>query len=106
MPAGKLAAQAGHAFLGAFENAPPSLQSPYHSDGPGTKIVLAAPSLDALLQAADRARELGLPHYLVQDRGHVLPPHFDGTPIYTALGFGPALRPEVQALTRRFALVT
>lgn len=106
MPVGKLAAQAGHAFLDSFLASNPELQTAYRAPGHGTKVTLATSSLARLLRARDECERLGLPHALIVDSGHVLPPYFDGSPIVTALGIGPALRPEVQAITARFALVT
>jgi peptidyl-tRNA hydrolase len=109
MPPGKLAAQAGHGFLGAIQAARHSQSPyvvPYEADPPGTKIVLAAPCLDLLLQAHDRCLAAGIPCALIEDSGHVLPPHFTGSPIITALGFGPAPRDQVRGVSRLFQLVT
>jgi len=105
MPPGKLAAQAGHAFIGALEATPTERRLSYHKDPPGTKIVLAAPTVDHLLWASGELSCLDLGQFLVEDSGHILPPHFDGNPIITALGFGPATRDEVRRITRRFDLV-
>jgi peptidyl-tRNA hydrolase len=108
MPPGKLAAQAGHAFLDAYLaslDARPACAHAYRADGHGTKIALRAHSLDDLLSAESMARRAGIPAALVTDSGHILPPHFDGSPIVTALGLGPAKRSEVRRITRRFALV-
>ncbi len=95
-----MAAQAGHGFLGALLNASPDRQALYNADPPGTKVVLEAPDLESLYRAYDRMR--GLPCFLVTDSGHKLPPHFDGQPIVTALGFGPATRPEAHRITKHF----
>ena len=105
MSPGKLAAQAGHAFLDSFVQAVPQLQYEYRAVGHGTKVTLAADSLDALLRAEHQCRLDGIPCALITDAGHVLPPHFTGAPIITALGFGPARRDEVRHITKRFALV-
>ena len=108
MPAGKAAAQAGHAFLDSYETARhmrPALCEDYMADGHGTKVVLVAPSYGALEEAMEVAAELGLPYALITDSGHILPPHFDGSPIVTALGIGPALRHEVALITNRFELM-
>ena len=105
MPPGKLAAQAGHAFLGAIEASPADRRASYLADSPGTKVVLIAPTVDHLLWASGELAVLGLGQFLVEDSGHILPPHFDGNPIITALGFGPATRDEIRRITRRFDLV-
>jgi PTH2 family peptidyl-tRNA hydrolase len=91
MPPGKLAAQAGHAFLQAFVRAPPLLQAQYHADGIGTKVVLLAPDDATLLRLHSIADAAGLPTALIVDSGHVLLPHFTGAPVVTALGVGPVM---------------
>ena len=108
MPSGKMAAQAGHAFLEAYLAA--SRQQPeraiqYASDPPGTKICLAADDLPELLAVRDYVAALGLPYALITDSGHILPPHFDGSPIITALGVGPATRKEVGFIARHLQLM-
>ena len=108
MPTGKLAAQAGHAFLDAYLAAldlRPDAARAYRDGGHGTKVALRATSLDDLLRAQVIARRAGIPAALVTDVGHVLPPDFDGSPVVTALGLGPAKRSEVRRITRPFALV-
>jgi PTH2 family peptidyl-tRNA hydrolase len=108
MPPGKMAAQAGHAFLEALltaQKASPANATLYVADPPGTKVVLRAKSLYELERTRYECDRLGIPHALITDSGHVLPPHFTGAPIVTALGFGPATRDEVGRLTRRLALV-
>lgn len=101
MSPGKLAAQAGHAYLGAFLASGADRANRYTLDPPGTKICLAARDLSELLALRDYAASVGLPHALITDSGHVHPPHFDGSPIVTALGVGPATREEVANLTKR-----
>src|SRR5574338_317896 len=103
MPSGKLAAQAGHAYLEAFrfaERDQPDRATEYASDPPGTKICLGARDDAELLALRDLAANVGIPYALIIDSGHVLPPHFDGSPVVTALGLGPATRREVARLTR------
>lgn len=114
MPPGKLAAQAGHAFVETLKEAQANYDNGsangesynrYRAERPGTKVVLLARNIYELERARDECAMLGIPHALVVDSGHVLPPHFDGNPIVTALGFGPATRSEVGRITRRLALV-
>ncbi len=107
MSPSKLAAQCGHAFVNAFEqarSARPAITSTYRGTGEGTKIVMYAKSLVLLLRAYRDLQSAGLPHHLVIDRGHVLPPHFTGEPIITALGFGPVYRDEVEHITKRYTM--
>ena len=112
MPPGKLAAQAGHAFVETLKEAQNHYETGcaisesykrYRDERPGTKVVLLARDLYEIERARDECAQLGIPHALINDSGHVLPPHFDGSPIVTALGFGPATRSEVGRITRRLA---
>ncbi len=108
MSVGKIASQAGHAYVGAIELArqsAPSMLSEYHSDfpkSPGTKICLACPDESAILAAYQKATEAGLPAFLVVDSG--CPNFFGGQPIITALGIGPAKRAQVANITNKFKL--
>ena len=114
MPPGKMAAQAGHAFVEALHASKLHWETAtgeatdydsYVADPPGTKVVLEAPDEFALLRLHEEARQLGIPCALVFDSGHVMSPHFDGGRILTAVGLGPCVRRKVAPLTRRFALV-
>lgn len=105
MPAGKLAAQCGHAYLNAHEQAlveRPDITAQYKGTGNGTKICMYARNLGQLIRAYRDAQAAGIPCALIIDRGHVLPPHFDGQPIITALGIGPAYRDEIEHITKRY----
>lgn len=107
MPAGKMAAQCGHAFQNAYELAQaqrPSITAQYKGTGNGTKLCMYAKNLGQLLRAYREAQAAGLPVSLIIDRGHVLPPHFDGQPIITALGIGPAYKDEIAHITRRYTM--
>ena len=108
MPPGKLASQAGHAFLDAYLaslSLRPEIAAAYCEPGGRTKVTLLAPTLNDLLRAKCEAEDAGLPCVLIIDEHHVLPPFFDGSPIVTALGIGPARRSEVRRITHRLALV-
>lgn len=107
MSPGKMAAQAGHAFLDTFVQCrarDPTRAEEYHDGSHGTKVVLGA-DLQTLMQIHELAKEFGLPSSLVIDSGHVMPPHFDGTPIVTAVGIGPARRHECPSFLRQLPLV-
>ena len=102
MSPGKIASQAGHAYLHAFMAAQslwPAQAASYISDPPGTKVCLRG-RLQAILAAAEQAKADGIPHFLVVDSG--CPDFFDGQPTVTALGLGPATKDQIQHLTRRF----
>ncbi|MNR71456.1 peptidyl-tRNA hydrolase [compost metagenome] len=107
MPAGKLAAQCGHAYCMAHERAQqmrPDITAGYKGTGNGTKLVMYAKNLAQLIRGYREAQAAGIPCELIIDRGHVLPPHFDGEPIITALGIGPAFKDEVAHITKRFTM--
>jgi PTH2 family peptidyl-tRNA hydrolase len=109
MPVGKMSSQACHAaknvaIIAAKYN--PELLRLYQ--GPkflGTQIILQAKNKDALLQAHEASKEAGLISSLIIDEHHILPPHFTGAPIITALGIGPCTKEEAHAITNRFQLV-
>ena len=105
MTPGKIAAQAGHAYLQAFLRAQdlwPNEALAYASDPPGTKVCLTG-SLNFILRAADQCQHAGIPHFLVIDSG--CPNFFAGQPTVTALGIGPATKKQVQRITGRFQLL-
>lgn len=107
MPTGKLIAQCGHAFDMAHDRARlerPSITAQYRGTGNGTKLTMYAKNTGQLIRAYREAKAAGIPCELIIDRGHVLPPHFDGKPIITALGIGPAYKDEVAHITKRYTL--
>lgn len=107
MSPGKLSAQAGHAFLDAYletERTNPERAEAYRNDGHGTKITLRAPTQAELLQAKQLCECEGIPHKLIIDSGHIMPPYFDGNPIITALGIGPCCKDEAKKITKHFKL--
>ncbi len=103
MSTGKAASQAGHAFLDSFTKASPDIADAYQANG-STKVVLVAEDEVALRQLYAKAFERGLPCALVVESNHVMPPSFDGSPILTALGIGPAPRCMVRGITGRLRL--
>lgn len=106
MEAGKIAAQSGHAYLGAFLQSSPDIQKEYHRDfpqSPGTKICLKCDNLGQLLLAENAAKEAGIPYFRVIDSG--CPNFFDGQPIVTALGLGPAMKSQIQHITKKMQLL-
>jgi PTH2 family peptidyl-tRNA hydrolase len=107
MPPGKLVAQCGHAFQDARDQAAvmrPDIAAQYKGTGHGTKVCMYAKNQHQLLRAYRDAQKAGLPCILVIDRGHVLPPHFDGKPIITAVGIGPVYQDEVKDITKRYTM--
>lgn len=68
----------------------------------GTNVVLKSKNLTQLERAFHNAKAAGLSCALITDTGHIMPPHFDGNPIITALGIGPALRQDIHFITKKF----
>ena len=107
MSPGKLASQAGHAFLGAFlQCQDPAVLAEYHKDfpqSPGTKVCLTARSLAELLCAEQAAQAAGISVFKVVDSG--CENFFGGQPTVTAVGIGPATRTQVQHITKKLKLL-
>lgn len=105
MGAGKIASQAGHAFLDTYLLAyerDPAKALEYKNEHHGIKVCLKAKSLDALLKAEKLAQEAGIPCTLVNDLGYTC---FEGQPTITVLGIGPARKSEIQHITKKFQLL-
>jgi len=103
MSPGKAASQAGHAFkLITYQNLKtnPENFERYLDNSIGTNICLVAKNLDQILKVQQECIELGIPQILIEDSGHIHPPHFDGSPIVTALGVGPIFENPPRSLKR------
>jgi PTH2 family peptidyl-tRNA hydrolase len=109
MPPGKLAAQAGHAYtdvLDLAQKSSPEIALRYRNrENGGSKVTLKAKNTNQLIKAYEDLIDLGIPATLVVDQGHILPPHFNGNPIITALGVGPCTQFEVKQITKKFQCV-
>lgn len=108
MTMGKLAAQSGHAFSLAYDKAKierPEITSTYKGSGNGTKISMYAKNLGQLIRAYRDCQASKIPCELIIDRGHITLPHFDGNPVITALGIGPAYKDEIAHITKRYTLI-
>jgi len=113
MSEGKANAQAGHAYVGALLSSLNHQSSEVSSRArayaelcPGTKICLDGGSEPRFLALAERLRVEGIPHTVITDNGHVELPHFDGSPMVTAIGIGPILRDVTPKFLRRLSLWT
>lgn len=107
MTAPKMASQVGHAYTDAHDAAKllrPEITAQYRGTGHGTKVLMYAKNEGQLIRAYEGAVAAGLPCVLVIDRGHVMPPHFDGDPIITAVGIGPVYKDEAAHITKRYTL--
>jgi peptidyl-tRNA hydrolase len=105
MCSGKIASQAGHAFLDALLNASQNdshIAEQYRQNSHGIKICLSAENLHRVLAARDWCLQRSIPHALITDLGYT---QFEGQSTITALGFGPARKRDVYELTRKFSLM-
>lgn len=106
MPVGKLAAQAGHAYtdalLDCLDKAPHLVERYRRGDNAGSKACLKAKNEFAHQRLADECQRAGVPYAVIIDSNHVLPPHFDGSPVMTAVGIGPISREQAKPLVKRF----
>lgn len=109
MPTGKLAAQAGHAYtdalLDCFDKHPELVERYRCGDNAGSKATLKAKNEAALIRAFEECKSIGVPCALIVDENHILLPHFDGSPIVTALGIGPISRADAKPIVKRFNCV-
>lgn len=104
MPPGKVASQAGHAFLGAAmvaQKAQFEYIDEYLALSPGTKICLAG-TLNQIHKAEYHAQRCGIPTFLVIDSG--CKDFYDGQPIVTALGLGPGPSHILKPVAGKFRL--
>ena len=98
MNAGKAASQASHAALDAYLQAlalDPTLCEEYKDKHHGIKVCLAVDSLDKLLLAESKAKQLNLPNALIHDLGYTC---FEGQLTITALGIGPVRKDQIKSI--------
>jgi len=70
----------------------------------GTNVCLVAKNENQLIQAYDAAIAAGLNAVKIIDEHHIMPPYFDGRPILTAIGIGPARRSQIHHITKKFSV--
>ncbi len=100
MSRGKIAAQAAHASLAAYEKTPLSARVAWKNEGQ-KKVVLKAGNLNELLSLHREAEKAGLPTALITDAG--LTQLEPGT--VTALGVGPAPSGELDRIFGKLKLL-
>lgn len=109
MPSGKLAAQAGHAYTDSLFDAwikEPERALAYRDrTRGGSKVTVKAKNVSQMMKAYSAAKAAGLPCSLIVDQHHILPPHFDGNPIITAVGIGPCTKEECREITKKFRCI-
>eukprot|EP00914_Ancora_sagittata_P007962 GHVO01015705.1.p1 GENE.GHVO01015705.1~~GHVO01015705.1.p1 ORF type:complete len:167 (+),score=23.93 GHVO01015705.1:78-503(+) len=103
MGKGKIGAQCGHAFIGAYENAlasRPDTVKEWERSG-CAKVVLKVRSIEEFRAIKKHVKGEGVPHYAVCDAGRTqLEP---GT--VTALGIGPGHVSEIDTFTKQLQLL-
>jgi len=108
MDAGKIAAQAGHAFLDAALlsiDQRPEQWADYKTNH-GIKVVMKSKSLAHLELAYADAIAAGIPAVLVTDLGYFgVSEDLAGKATITALGIGPAKKSEVKQVLKRFQIL-
>ena len=106
MDAGKAAAQAVHAarlsLLRHLQNHPDQAVEFHDRNSIGSFVVLDATTLTDIERLATLATLHELPWAMFVDSEHVLLPHFDGSPITTALAIGPAQQSRIKPLVRKY----
>ena len=109
MPPGKLSAQAGHAYteslFDCLDKRPQDAERYRRKVNAGSKVTLYCKNESAILELQHHCKAAGVPHALFTDDGHVMLPHFDGSPVVTALGLGPLTRAEAKPLVKKFKCV-
>lgn len=106
MEPGKLSSQAIHAsrlsLLKFIKRHPERADEFISLNSCGSAVQLLAKNLGALERARDEAERAGIPWALFTDSGHVMGPHFDGSPVTTMLAIGPAPREAMRHITKKF----
>lgn len=99
MSKGKLAAQACHGSLGAYQRADDKIIREWESEG-GKKVVVQVKSQEELFEVYELVKAAGIPCYLVKDAGHTeLPPS-----TITCLGIGPEKDEIIDKITQDLKL--
>ena len=109
MTPGKMASQVSHArsiaLLKYIQANPHRLSEFIDANVAGSAIVLRAKNLHALETLHAQADNEGFITALFSDSGHIMPPHFDGSPTITALAIGPSTKDSMRHLTKKFRLL-
>ena len=94
MSLGKSIAQACHASIGSYENTSQAIIKAWRGEGQ-KKVVLEVNSKKEIIELKNKAKKLGVSHFLVKDAGMTeLEP---GT--ITALGIGPDKEESINKIT-------
>ena len=93
-----MASQAGHAYLGAYLDAPKNIQEKYHEAGIGTKVCLSCPNVETLERVYNQAKSHGLSAVFIEDSGSNT--CFNGVTTATAVGIGPINKSDAKFLKK------
>ena len=103
MSAGKLASQAVHAgrlcLLKFMQKYPHRIQEFIDCNTAGSVVVLRAKNASVFDKLSAKVEEAGLISVRFEDSGHVMLPHFDGSPTLTAMAIGPARKEDIFRIT-------
>lgn len=100
MSAGKLAAQACHASIGAYKKADDKIIREWELEG-GKKVVVQVKSEQELFEVYELVKAALMPSFLVKDAGHTeLPPS-----TITCLGIGPEKDEKIDKITQDLKLL-
>ncbi|MBM4240990.1 MAG: peptidyl-tRNA hydrolase [Euryarchaeota archaeon] len=100
MSAGKLAAQACHASLGAYKRTDPSIIKKWEIEGE-KKVVVKVSDLSELFEIHEIVKKTDIPYYLVKDAGRTELPKST----ITCLGIGPDDDGKINKLTQDLKLL-
>ena len=106
MPVGNAVSQGIHAsrlsMLHFLKRFPERADEFIELNSCGSVAVVKGKNLQALQRAYEEAQLANLPCAIFSDSGHILPPHFLGDPVTSALSIGPAPREAMRRITKKF----
>lgn len=114
MTEGKRLSQSGHAYtdsLACAKESHPEIHDNYrawcanNARNGGAKVAMKSRNESQLIIAFNLARKAGIPCAIVVDKGHIMPPDFNGELIITALGIGPCSQEDAKHITKRFQCI-
>jgi len=101
MPVGKVANQAGHAFVAALWAAPHDIAVAYMGDDGQGKIVVRVKNESELVKMYQICKDAGLTSIIVKDQGRTV----FGEPTFTTMAVGPCRASDLPKPFRRLRLL-
>jgi PTH2 family peptidyl-tRNA hydrolase len=109
MSSGKMASQACHAsrlsMMRYLQKHPERAEEFLLKNSCGSMVVLKGKKESDLLNAYEQAKSLGFPCAKFEDSGHIHGSDFDGSPVLTAVAFGPASKESMRSFTKKFQVM-